>query len=53
MSIRVLLLDDPRILLDAARAFLSSEDRLDAVGDAEHGRAAVAKALTRVPEVLQ
>lgn len=53
MSIRVLLLDDPRMLLDAARAFLSSEERLEGVGGAEHGRAAVAKARTRIHEVMR
>ena len=52
MSIRLLLVDDHKIMREGLRALIGSEPDLDVVGEASNGRDAVALARTCRPEVI-
>jgi DNA-binding NarL/FixJ family response regulator len=50
--IRVLLVDDQRLMRDGLRALLEVQDGLEVVGEAEDGRAAVTLAVDLRPDVV-
>jgi DNA-binding NarL/FixJ family response regulator len=52
MSVRVLIVDDDHLMRAGLRAVLSSDETIDVVGEAEDGRAAVAEARLRRPDVV-
>ena len=49
--VRVLLVDDDDLMRAGLRAVLSSDDTIDVVGEAGHGRAAVSRARSSRPDV--
>jgi len=52
MSIRILLVDDHRMLREGLRSILESEADIEVVGEAEDGRTAVGMARKLVPDVV-
>jgi len=52
MSIRILLVDDHRMLREGLRSILESECDLEVVGEAEDGRTTVGMAGKLVPDVV-
>jgi DNA-binding NarL/FixJ family response regulator len=52
VKVRVLLVDDDELYLEAASAILAQDERLDIVASALDGREAVAAAITSQPDVV-
>jgi two-component system NarL family response regulator len=52
MSIRILLADDHRMLREALRTILESEEGFEVVGEAQDGRTAVEMTRTLTPDVI-
>jgi DNA-binding NarL/FixJ family response regulator len=51
-SVRVLLVDDDQLMRAGLRAVLSSDSRIEVVGEASTGRAAVARVRARHPDLV-
>lgn len=52
MSIRILIVDDHKVIVDGLRKYLATDDALEIVGSAENGRQAVILAEELQPDVV-
>lgn len=52
MPVRVLVVDDQRLMRDGLASLLGIQDEIDVVGDAANGEEAIAQALALTPDVI-